>query len=136
MAKKKNPAPEMTHLAALVFAETSFYTGAGVQSVMNCRDWFLNKAAREFWLGKHAESIPIALSRRTANWEQDRKLVTPRARDLGIYAAQYALADAAATGVVEITEEHVKKASAKVSKDKRCHAAAKKGPGRGGYCEG
>jgi hypothetical protein len=131
MAKKA--APRMTKRAAMVLAENSFFSGAGMEAVMKGRDYFLSPAARDFWLEKHAASVPIALKRKTANWEEDRKKVTPRARDLGRFAAEFSLKDALATGPVEVTEKHVRAASDKVSRDRRCHAASQKT--LGGYCE-
>lgn len=131
---KTAKAPRMTKLAAFVFAETAFHTGAGMEAAMNGRDYFLNPAARNHWLTVHAASIAIALKRSTANWEHDRTVVNPRARDLGKFAAQFALEDALPSGPVEVTDEHVKKASKKVSNDRRCRAASSR-PGGGGYCE-
>lgn len=133
MAKKKAPA-RMNALAARVFAETAFQTGAGMQGAMGGKDYFLDDDARAYWLTKHAASIPKALKRPGADWEQDRKLVNPRARDLGQFAAEFALADAGNTVPVQVTKEHVKAASKKVNQDKRCRAG--RIIGGGAYCEG
>lgn len=134
MAKKK-AAPRMTTLAGKVFGETAFFTGAGMENVMAGRPYALTPEARDYWLNKHATSIPIALTRKTANWETDRPIVVLQATNLGKFAAQFALADAPPAGIVKVDIQHVKAASKKVNDSKVCQAAAAQ-PGGGGYCEG
>jgi hypothetical protein len=135
MAKSKLPAApaRLSLLAAKVFAETAFFTGAGMEKGMAGRDFFLDDKARDFWLIKHARTITRALKNPGADWEQDRTVVLPRALDLGKFAAEFALADGSSEPV-EVKRKHVVAASKKVSKDRRCKAAMKK-TGRGAYCQ-
>jgi hypothetical protein len=132
--KKKAPAARMNTLAAKVFAETAFETGAGMQEAMGGKLYFLDPDARDYWLTKHAVSIPKALKISNGDWEHDRTVVLPRAHDLGQFAAEFALADAGSTVPVQVTKKHVKAASIKVNKDKRCRAG--RIVGGGGYCSG
>lgn len=139
MAKPK--AVRMNTKAAKVFAETAFHTGIGMERAMAGKDFILIAEARDYWLDKHAKSIVKALKRAKADWDQDRKLVLPRAEDLGKIAADLAIADhAGGKPPIQVKKDHVKNASKKVNKDALCRAArikAKKdGPGGGAYCEG
>jgi hypothetical protein len=108
-------ANEMSNEAARVFAETAFYTGIGIQREMDQRKFVLTDEARDYWLDRHEETIPRALKSPATNWERDRAPVIEQAINLGIYAAQFAIADHHGAGPVEITREHVERASQKVN---------------------
>ena len=124
--------------AAAVLAECAFTTGLAVGSrIGEERTAKMTPEARAFWLAKHLLAIPIALeraARKGQSWEKHhRKIVLPEAARLGRLAAKFALEDSKKSEIVEITLEHVRRASKEVSEGKQCRAAVKSGGG--GYCE-
>jgi hypothetical protein len=134
MAKRKQPTPRMTTLGGKVFAETAFFTGAGMQSAMGGRPYALTPEARDYWLDKHAKTIPIALKRKTADWETDRTIVIQQAINLGAFAAQFALKDAKPTGIVTVDVQHVQAASKKVNDSMKAASRKVTEPRNCGYC--
>ena len=143
MAKKTAAGPTMSHVAAFVFAETAFAVGGGMESAMDGKLFIVEEDARNFWLKGHAKAIQNAIEVKKIDWEDVRSVVTPRARDLGIFAAYLALADhGSEPGLVVVKKEHVEEASHKVRKDERCKPTKPKlgskpgeKPGGGDFCE-
>jgi hypothetical protein len=137
MPPKPMPEDPIEMLAARVFAETAFYTGKGMAQAMAAdgKDFMLDDEARAYWLDKHAASIPKALNRPDADWEQDRKVVLPQAENLGRYAAEFAIQDQPNKNTITVTKDHVKKASTKVNQSGACRAPGILGKPGGAYCE-
>jgi hypothetical protein len=133
---RPRPPKVLSLLAAQVFAECAFATAQGMDEAMAAdgRKYFLNPAARDYWLRIHAISIPRALTRPGADWPRDRQGVLLMASELGRVAITYALANATATPFVEVTQPHVEQASKDIKDSTRCRAAAAMKAGGGPFC--
>ena len=133
--------PAFTTRDAVILAECALHVGRGMESEMQKdpgkRQWVLTSEAREFWIEYHMRSIPQAFEKygSGANWTKQRGIVTGMAGVLGITAAQYALADPDNKDerVIQVTLEHVERATETIRDDPRC-VGAKQG-GQGIYCE-
>ena len=121
-------AGEISIEAARVFAETALYTGTGLQREMGQRDFELTAEARDYWLNRHQASIPRALKAPSTNWERDRADVIQQAINLGKYAAQFAIADAHGGPPIQVTRDHVERASTKVNELVECGYCLEKDP--------
>ena len=147
MAKKKAvPLPRSLSLeAAEIFAETAFFTAQGMERRMAAngggRAYVLTPEARDYWLTRHARSIPHALKKFKPSWKKDRSIVLPMAQQLGERAADHAIADAGTDNPIQVLKKHVQAASLEVAADPHCRSARIKaaGPSSGGgsgiYCE-
>ena len=135
-SKKASSRKSMLVEAASVFAECAFATAQGMDRGMaaaaETRLYVLEPAARDFWLAGHARAIPKAL--KTIRWKPFRETILGIAQNLGQFAIEFALADAAATDpAIIVKRTHVKGATKKVQ-DTETRCAKGKG-GEGIFCD-